>query len=490
MALRLLDDLRTHARLRPDAPALLAVGGSADASLTFAELENRARELATILRDRIPLHSTVLLCYPSRQPYHAAFLGTLAAGDTVFPVSPDSARPELESAARRSSAAAAIVATELAPLIRPLFAQDDPLPAISRDAVLLTRPLWPARSGDGPALLLQSSGTTDRPKIVRRDGASLDAVSKAMVTSCRFTAGDHVLAAVPLCHSYGLEHGLLAPIAAGSCIHVCEKFDLPAVLAELRTGGITILPGVPFMFDMFARAADAAFPTLRRAYSAGGPLPRATFDAFLAKSGLRIGQVYGATEIGSVTFNDPNSPNFVPASVGTAMDDVEIRVLDADEPRVSKPLEPGQEGQVAIAAASMMSGYLDSDDAPFLDGHYLTGDLGRLDHRGVLTITGRLKLLIDVGGRKVNPAEVEAVLRQHPQVGACVVLPMRVSEAVCRLKAIVSPAQSGTTVAPEDLRAFARERLSAYKVPRVFEIRDAIPTSASGKVLRREVSAP
>jgi acyl-CoA synthetase (AMP-forming)/AMP-acid ligase II len=486
MTLRLLDDLRTHARQRPDAPALVPVGGR-DAPWTFAELDRGAGEVERVLRERIAADSTILLCYPNRPAFHATFLGTLAAGDTIFPVSTDSTVPELESAARGCGAAAAIVSDELAPMLRPLFSNAEPLSTLGTDAVLLTGPAWPARTGGGPALLLQSSGTTDRPKIARRDGASLDAVSRAMAKACRFTPDDHVLAAVPLCHSYGLEHGLLAPIAAGSCVHLCERFDLPAVLAEMRAG-ITILPGVPFMFDMLARAGDAKFPTLRRAYSAGGPLPRATFDAFVARTGLRIGQVYGATEIGSVTFNDPDAPGFNPASVGAAMEGVEIRILDADEPRGSQPLPVGMEGQVAIAAASMMSGYLDSD-APLLEGHYLTGDLGRLDERGALTITGRLKLLIDVGGRKVNPAEVEAVLRQHPQVGACVVVPMRVSETVCRLKAIVSPPRPGIAPAPEDLRAFARERLSAYKVPRVFEVCDAIPTSASGKVLRREVPA-
>lgn len=488
MTLRLLDDLRTHARRRPDAPALVPVGGRADAPWTFGELDRRVAELATVLRERIAADSTILLCCPNRPSFHAAFLGALLTGDTVFPIAPESAAPELESAARRSGAAAAMVMGDLAALLRPLFSQAESLSALGSDAVLLTGPAWPARAGGGPALLLQSSGTTDRPKIARRDGASLDAVSRAMAKACRFTPDDHVLAAVPLCHSYGLEHGLLAPIAAGSCVHLCERFDLPAVLAEMRAGGITMLPGVPFMFDMLARAGDAAFPTLRRAYSAGGPLPRGAFDAFFAKSGLRIGQVYGATEIGSVTFNDPDAPEFDPASVGTAMEGVEIGILDADQPRVGQPLPVGTEGQVAIKAASMMSGYLDSD-APLLEGHYLTGDLGRLDERGALTITGRLKLLIDVGGRKVNPAEVEAVLRQHPQVGACVVVPMRVSETVCRLKAIVSPPRAGIAPAPEDLRAFVRERLSAYKVPRVFEVCDAIPTTASGKVLRREVSA-
>jgi long-chain acyl-CoA synthetase len=218
-------------------------------------------------------------------------------------------------------------------------------------------------------------------------------------------------------------------------------------------------------------------------------LPAATFEAFRAISGLQIGQVYGATEIGSVTFNDPDSPEFDPASVGMPMDGVHVRVLDAAQPRVDAELPAGCEGQVAISATSMMSRYVDGEDAPIVEGHYLTGDLGVLSARGALRITGRLKLFIDVGGRKVNPAEVEAVLRQHPSVASCVVVPLQLSESVCRVKAIVTLRDPGSGLSPQDLRAFARERLSGYKVPRVIELRDAMPLSPSGKVLRTRVEA-
>ena len=270
---------------------------------------------------------------------------------------------------------------------------------------------------------------------------------------------------------------------------MCEKFDLPAVLVELREAGITMMPGVPFMFEMLSRTVQGPIPSLRKIYSAGGPLPRATFEAFQKKCGLRIGQVYGATEIGTVTFNSPDCEPFDPASVGIPMEGVTIRILDAEDPRIDQPLPTGAEGQVAIAAESMLSEYLDGETVPLIDGHYLTGDLGVVDERGALTITGRLTLLIDIGGRKVNPAEVEAVLRLHPAVGACVVLPMRLSETVCRLKAIVTPARPGMELPAQDLRRFARERLSGYKVPRIFEVREALPTSPSGKVLRRLVES-
>jgi len=127
-----------------------------------------------------------------------------------------------------------------------------------------TRSITSPAAGRVPALLLQSSGTTAEPKIVRRSAESLDAVTANMIHACGFGERDRILAAVPLCHSYGLEHGILAPIGAGSCVHICEKFDLPAVLPELRDGGITMLPGVPFMFDLLCQTEGFAFPTLRR----------------------------------------------------------------------------------------------------------------------------------------------------------------------------------------------------------------------------------
>lgn len=488
MTLRLLDDLQTHARTRPDAVAVRSVGRQVQV-FTYLELQLRVRQLAEILRACLGPSSTVLLCGFNRPSFITHYLGVLAAGHTVFPLSTDSSESELINIARRSGAAAAISAPASAPAFRRHFQRNVPMDGAD-GSELSVDPTSRAISSQGPALLLQSSGTTAEPKIARRDGASLDAVSQAMVKACHFGIDDRVLAAVPLCHSYGMEHGLLAPIAAGSCVHVCDKFDLDVVLNELREGGITMLPGVPFMFDMLARAQGAAFPTLRRAYSAGGPLPRATFDAFLARSGLRIGQVYGATEVGSVTFNDPDSTPFDPASVGVAMEGVDIRILDVSDPRIEHPLPAGTQGHVAVAARSMMSGYIDADSSPIVDGYYLTGDLGAVNETGALTITGRLKLLIDVGGRKINPAEVEAVLCQHPGVGSCVVVPLQLSETVCRMKAIVTTAEPGAALSPADLRAFARQRLSGYKVPRVIEIRNELPVSASGKVLRTKVETP
>ena len=484
MALRVIDRLMSHG----NRPAVRGAGSNA-ADLTYGELARRVDGLVTRLRGALPGGAAVLLCYPNRADYLCAFLAVLAAEDSLFPVPRESTAPELARAVEHCSAAAAIISRDLLPSIGNLFHAMCPLPELAEDAVLLTGSPWPSARGSGSGLLLQSSGTTGEPKIVRRDGSSLDAVAANMVRACGFRPDDRVLAAVPLCHSYGLEHGILAPVWAGSCVHVCDGFDLANVLPELRDGGITLLPGVPFMFELLCKTEGQSFLSLRRAYSAGGPLPTQVVGEFERKFGLRLGQLYGATEIGSVTFNDPNAPEFNPGNVGVPMAGVSIKILDVENPRLDEPLPSGVEGQVAIAAPSMLSGYVNGGSAPLLGGHFLTGDLGMLDECGALTITGRLKLLIDVGGRKVNPAEVEATLRRHTQVGQCVVVPIRLSDTVCRMKAVVTPARPDAELSAQDLRRFARQRLSAYKVPRVFEIRPSLPTSPAGKVLRHLVEA-
>lgn len=499
MRLRLIDQFEHRARQSPHAPAIRLVESPAAAPrvVSRGELAAWLRALSSHLAERLAPGGVVLICAPNQPEFTTAFLASLAAGLRAFPVSPDLAEPELLSAAERAGATAVIGA---GPAISRLGTRMKVTVSLDNIPRLTPRDMT-ARPHDTGGLLLLSSGTTGRPKIVFRDARSLDAVSDAMAGAIGFTESDRVLACVPLCHSYGIEHGLLAPLYAGSCVHLSRGFDLRVTLRELAESNISVLPGVPFMFEMLAQHGgldgDAgpdgggAFPALRRAYSAGGPLPRPVADAFKARFGLTLAQLYGATEIGSVTFADPDLPGFDPASVGRPMKGVRIRILPPDSSDLDHALPPGEEGQVAVAAESMLSGYLREAATPTINGYFLTGDLGRLDAAGNLTITGRIKLLIDVGGRKVNPVEVEEVIAQHPGVASCVVVPVRASETVWRLKAIVTPrpACSAAPPTPESLRQFARARLTGYKVPRMFEVRDSLPQTATGKILRHLVNA-
>jgi acyl-CoA synthetase (AMP-forming)/AMP-acid ligase II len=499
MAFRLLEQLWTHAERGGERVAvrcLRRAGADPESgAISYASLAGLTRNVARELAGRLPSGATVILCSGNKIGFLPAFLGILEAKMTALPLASDLAGPEMLAAARRSGAAGMIVLGARLSLAGEFDCQTT-LADISdghAGATLWTEPHWPVRRDLGTSMLLLSSGTMGLPKIVRREAAALDAVAENMVRAVGFTPDDRVLAAVPLCHSYGVEHGLLAPVWAGSGVHLCDGFDPALCLSELA-GGATIFPGVPFMYEMLCGLAGDPreawrFPKLRRAYSAGGPLPLSIYQAFRAKFGVDVAQLYGASEVGSVAFNDPAIESFDPASVGRAMDGVDIRILDPADPKLAQPLPTGEAGHVAIGAPSRMSGYLDGEPAPFLDGYFLTGDLGRLDASGALTITGRIKLLIDIGGRKVNPLEVEQVIESHPAVGACIVVPMRVSQTLFRLKAIVTPAQAGVVVNVGELREFARRQLSAYKVPRAFELRESLPRSATGKVLRHLVEA-
>jgi acyl-CoA synthetase (AMP-forming)/AMP-acid ligase II len=473
MPLKLLHKLEEHAVCRPQEVAVREVGSGR--SITWEQWRQRARAFARRLHGRVAPGSAVIIGYPNVIEFHIAFMGVLWARCRAFPVSPEMAGPELLRAARESRAAAAVGAEAVMRELRGTLGCVE-LEDAEDDAAIDVAAATPADVASA-GLLLQSSGTMGAPKIVVRDGDSLDAVANNMCRSIGFTERDRVLAVVPLCHSYGLEHGLLAPLVGGSGVSLCRGLDVPAVSAQLERGGITIFPAVPPILEMLAGLGDAWLhvPNLRRIYSAGGPLPRSIFDAVREKCGLKVGQLYGATEFGSVTFGDSSVEGFDPASVGQPMEGVAFRIAE--------------NGELLVAAPSMFSEYLGEGRALLKDGFFATGDIGRIDDCGNLTITGRLKLLIDVGGLKVNPIEVEEVLSAHPAVAACIVVPLRVSQTVHRLRAIVTPSGAGPAPSPEELRRFCRERLTPYKIPRVFEMRPSLPLSATGKVLRHLVDA-
>jgi len=482
--LALLTRLHSHAAARPDDIAYREA--SNDRTLTWRALADGVAGFANAVRSTISPASTVMLCAANQIEYPIAFLGILAAGCDVFPISADVAEVELLRAVAHARALA-IVGHERALQIVGDRVKSWGIDSLNVGSALADRANDSVRQGGPyitPALLLQSSGTTGLPKIVRRSGLSLDVVSSQMAEAVGFTPDDHVLAAVPLTHSYGLEHGLLAPVWAGSTVHLCRGLDVPTMLCELAGNQITIFPAVPSMIEMLAGVSEApAIKSLRTAYTAGAPLPASVVARFTDRFGVRLSQLYGATEIGSVTFNSPREEPFDSTSVGRAMRGVVLRIVHITD---NTSLPAGEEGHLIVRADSMFEGYL-HEKTELIEGYFPTGDLARLEYDGRLYITGRLKLLIDVGGMKVNPLEVEAVLCQHPDVAECVVVPIQQSETVNRLRAVVTPRDPAVPIAIESLRAFAKSHLNAYKVPRIFDIRQALPKSPTGKILRHTV---
>jgi long-chain acyl-CoA synthetase len=460
--LELLDRVERWAREAPGHIAYVEAAGGGR-TLTYRELVERVRAVRGSIRPA----TVVMLRCPNRIEYPIWFLAILSAGASVFPVSVELAQAELRQLAQRAQVGAIVADKATLAALRDDIAVGLLIERARREDALPS----PVSSSPGD-LLLASSGTTGEPKIVRRSASAIDAVSRNMVEAIGFARDDCVLASVPLTHSYGLEHGLLAPLWAGSSVRLCDGLDLP-VMTQALAGDTSVFPGVPSMFEMLANVADPVAPRLRLAYSAGAPLPPSVAQRFEQRFAVRVGQLYGMSEIGSVTFNHPAREPFDPRSVGRPMRDVSIRILD----------NGSVEGEVAVRAPSMLSGYI-GDELSLIDGHFPTGDLGRLDEHGNLTITGRARLLIDTGGMKVNPIEIESVLAAHPDVLECVVVPVRQSQTVQRLCALIVPRDHSSPPSSKSIRKFAKEKLAAYKVPRMVEIRTSLPRTATGKVIR------
>ena len=469
----LLKALRAHA---PEHQAVIEFGadGREVASITCRALMIRSSAIAAAIHEKTAPDATVMLALPNGIDFCAAFLGVLLSGRTVFPTQANTSETQLAQLARASHAS--LVITQ--------GGQEFDLPVLDATRCHGTTPVpLPSRP---PALILQTSGTTGKPKLVLRDSPSLDAVARTVVRRLAISAEDRVLVVIPMGHSYGLEHGVLSPLLAGATVCALEGTMPAAINRVLSEQSITILPGVPVLFESMSHNAPARDHTLRLVYSAGSRLAPEIAQEFYSTWGLRIGQIYGSSDVGSVVYSDPNSHLFDDTAVGLPLDDVSVRILSRHDSDIE--MSVGQEGIVAIRAPSMLSRYVTDHRLDLIDGHLLTGDLGSLDDEGRLHLAGRLSLVLDVGGKKVDPEEVEEVLRQHPGVKDCAVMPIQISDSVSRLRAVIVPSSPTTPPSAGDLRTFARTRLQPHKVPRSFVLVETLPRSSIGKILRNEIA--
>jgi long-chain acyl-CoA synthetase len=228
------------------------------------------------------------------------------------------------------------------------------------------------------------------------------------------------------------------------------------------------------------KAADVS--SLRLCFSAGTALPRSTFEAFGERFGVLVRQLYGSTETTVIAANLSADPVATFESVGRPVAGVDVAIVD-DE---GAPLPVGETGEITVASPAATQGYAEMpelNEVAFRDGHFFTGDLGRLDEDGLLYVVGRKKLLIETGGFKVDPIEVEAVIDDHPAVAESVVVGVETEiPGEQRVKAVVVRAGE---CEERELVAFCRERLANFKLPQSVEFRDEIPKSPLGKVLRK-----
>jgi long-chain acyl-CoA synthetase len=333
-----------------------------------------------------------------------------------------------------------------------------------------------------PAVTLYSTGSTGFPKRVTREHwqvvEEVECVSRVMGLS----ESDRILGAVPFFHSYGLVSALLCGLLSGARVYAVDDFFPKDIASLIEREKITGFPGVPFMYQLLADAGTAAnFGSLRYALSAGAPLSPSTAEKFASKYGIRIRQHYGTTETGFLSVEPEHNEESTDMSVGFPIPGVSIEILDS----ALNVIRDGEQGSVAIVSRYAASGYdrveLNTESS-FRGGRFFPGDLGRLTHDGRLILTGRQRGFINVAGNKVDPSEVEAVLKQLPVVTEAIVLGLPDGAAGEKIKAVLVTKGPCTR---NDVYVHCSAKLAEFKRPRVIEFRKELPKSPSGKVLRK-----
>jgi long-chain acyl-CoA synthetase len=322
-------------------------------------------------------------------------------------------------------------------------------------------------------VLLYTSGTTGGAKVVELTHGGLRWNAGEIASVFELTADDVVFGAVPFPHVLGQSAVMNAALLRGAAVALVTRFEPRAALDLMAATGTTVFVGVPTMCLALLDEADTrGGPRLRLAHTGGAPLDPHTRAAFEARFGCPVLEGYGMTEVGGALCTQRLDLPRKPGSVGRPIEGMEIRI-------------DGGRGEVEVRGRSLMRGY--RGEEPLAPGDWFrSGDIGYLDEDGDLFLVDRTKDVILRGGYSVYPREVEEVLLQHPDVAEAVVVGIPDARLGEEVAALVAPRGTSNPL-PEELRAFVRERVAAYKYPRVVAVVPELPHGPSGKVLRRAI---
>jgi long-chain acyl-CoA synthetase len=307
-----------------------------------------------------------------------------------------------------------------------------------------------------------------------------------------------VLMAIPLFHVYGMVAGMLFAMSAGaSMVMIPNARDIPDVLENIHKYNPTIFPGVPTLYNAInnrpeVQAGKVSLRSIKACISGSAPLLRETKETFERLSGGKVFEGYGMSEAPTATHCNPLNGVNKTGSVGMPLPDVDCKIISLDDGETEMPV--GEIGEIVVSGPQVMKGYhnMPTETANSLrklkDGKtwLFTGDIGRMDEDGYFYIVDRKKELIKPGGYQVWPREVEEVLAAHPKVMDVGVagIPDPYRGETVKAWIVVKP---GETATEEELKAFCKERLAAYKVPTHYEFRAELPKTTVGKILRREL---
>ncbi|MGH2714265.1 MAG: long-chain-fatty-acid--CoA ligase [Thermoleophilaceae bacterium] len=348
-------------------------------------------------------------------------------------------------------------------------------------------------SAEDTAVILYTSGTTGKPKGAELTHANLRRnCTVASNTLGEFTDDDVLLGALPLFHTFGQTCTMNCAVSAGACVTMLPRFDPEKALEIVQRDRVTVFQGVPTMYNAMLHAEGAGSAdtsTLRLCMSGGAAIPVELIRAFEDKFGCAILEGYGLSETSPVaSFNHPDKER-KPGSIGTPIEGVEMQAWDDDGNEVPQ----GEVGEIVIRGHNVMKGYWGrpeaTEEAITEDGWFRTGDMAKLDEDGYFFIVDRKKDLIIRGGYNVYPREIEEVLYEHPAIQEAAVLGVP-DESLGEEVGAAVVLKKGESLDADEIKAYVKEQVAAYKYPRRVWFEDELPKGPTGKILKREIEVP
>jgi long-chain acyl-CoA synthetase len=502
VGLNLASLLTESAARTPQAPAIRL----GELELTYGELDRRSARLAALLQERgMQPGDRIGVMLPNVPEFPVAYYGVLRAGGTVVPMNVLLKRREISFYLEDSGAKLLLAWQGFVAEARE-GAEDAGADLIEVEPTASGAPFPPTggkgRTGtelevadtdeDDTAVILYTSGTTGKPKGAELTHLNLfrnaDVSSR---TTCEIGAGDVVLGALPLFHSFGQTVAMNASLKVGACLTLVPKFDPGEALATMQRDRVTHFYGVPTMFGALLHHPEReSFDTssLRTCITGGASMPVEVLRGFEEAFGAVVLEGYGLSETSPVACSNHPERERKPGSIGTPIEGVEMQVVDEND----VPVAQGEVGEIVIRGHNIMKGYWLRPEATaeaMRGGWFHSGDMARTDEDGYFYIVDRKKDLIIRGGYNVYPREVEEVLYEHPKIREAAVVGVPHDEWGEEIGAAVV-LHEGEELGAEEVSAYVKERIAAYKYPRVVWFVDDLPKGPTGKILKREIGVP
>jgi long-chain acyl-CoA synthetase len=492
-----LASLLTESAARSPEAAAIRLG---ELELTYAQLDEASARLASLLRERgVEPGDRVGVMLPNVPQFPVAYYGILRAGATVVPMNVLLKRREIafyledsgaelllawhgfceEARGGGEDAGAELIEVEPATFAGAL-AETEPTPGLAEVA------------DDDTAVILYTSGTTGKPKGAELTHANLlTNADVSMRTTSEIQPGDVVFGGLPLFHSFGQTVAMNASLKVGACLTLVPKFEPGEALETIQRDGVTHFYGVPTMFGALLHHPERErFDTssLRTCITGGASMPVEVLRGFERAFGCIVLEGYGLSETSPVASSNHPDKERKPGSIGTPLEGVEMRVVDEDDQEVPQ----GEVGEIVIRGHNVMKGYWERPDATgeaMRGGWFHTGDMAKVDEDGYFYIVDRKKDLIIRGGYNVYPREVEEVLYEHPKIREAAVVGVPHDEWGEEIGAAVV-LHEGEELSAEEVSAYVKDRIAAYKYPRIVWFLDDLPKGPTGKILKREIEVP